>query len=240
MEKFPEKREVKKITPEEWWKKVLEQEKVMLAEKGLPVPSEEETTLAYFRLKAEQEKITPEKAFESYQSDFELSAEDLQKPLLDVGANYGAFIQYLREVLHNKMSYGVEYQEHRVLPWREGGIVGSGVELPFVSDSFEVVVAHDYMPMFYDQDPEIREKSLMEPLRVLKRGGFFRFNISTPESELELEDGETEPYEYAEERYQGALSLERLLEDLKGKGYGVDKRLSARGKDRLIVTIIKQ
>jgi len=161
-------------------------------------------------------------AFEYYLADLPLTPDDLQKPLLDVGAGEGKFVQYVREVLGNSEAIGVEAQEHKI-SGKEGLIVSDGLELPFPDESFDVVIAHNYLPMFV-AEPAQMEAAIRELIRVAKKGGKVMGDISTPES-VTRSDEETKNAlgaEYSERdrqlherRLKGAESLRSFLDTLK-------------------------
>lgn len=172
----------------------------------------------------DQEKL--QKKFEYYKKDFPLTKEELEGSLLDVGASTGEFVEYLREVLHNKDAKAVEFQEAKIKPENnEWHIQADGLNLPFEDDSFDTVTAHNYLPMFID-DTEKMNKAITELLRVVKQNGRVMGDISTSEKVIENDDelktilGE----EYSDqdetnfkEDYEGAKNLQSFLEELKQK-----------------------
>lgn len=126
-----------------------------------------------------------EKKFQYYLKDFPLTEEELKSPILDVGAGRGEFIQYIRERYQNIDAVGVEKQSIKVDQTKEGVIVADGFDLPFEDETFNTVVAHNYLPMFVDV-PEKMQASIMELLRVLKKDGRMMGDIATVESSVEF------------------------------------------------------
>lgn len=171
-----------------------------------------------------------EKNFKYYLKDFPLSSEDLQKPLLDVGAGKGEFIQYVREVLGNKEAFGVEKQELKINHLKDGFVVADGFLLPFKDGSFDTVIAHNYLPMFVE-DEEKMQLSVREILRVVKQGGKMMADIATPEgvmeSDAEYRSNLGADYNKGMEnetikKYEGAKKLQSFLQDLSKEGYLVE------------------
>jgi len=169
--------------------------------------------------------------FDEYQDDFNLSPEDLNKPLLEIGAAQGTFIQYLREKLGNKSAYGVELDNKKVSPYLEGMIIGNGLKLPFNENTFDTTLARSYMPMFYSENfrnPLSPNEPLKEMLRVTKSQGKILFDTSTPEDEIKnandvkkaMGDNYTEQMAVdAKERHNSAVELFYFIDSLKTKDY---------------------
>lgn len=130
------------------------------------------------------EQISPEvkKAFDDYVSVFELSTEDLSKSILDVGAGKGYFVEYLRNVLGNNQSFGVELNS-KILENRSGAVLqGDAFNLPFADDSFDIVTSKDFLPMFIDDLGKMK-KLVDELLRVSRVGGKVLAVITTKTAE---------------------------------------------------------
>ncbi len=186
-----------------------------------------------------------EQKFNYYLKDFPLTSEDLQKQLLDVGAGTGDFVQYVRNVLGNKNAIGVERYENKLAPSIEGMVVADGVSLPFEDDFFEIVLAHNYLPMFVGDKEKMRD-AINELLRVTKKGGKIMGDISTLESvlhsdnEIQADSGS----QYSEKdrkrtlrRYVGSEDLKHFLETLKEVEY--DVQIIKPYKNKTVVVIIK-
>jgi ubiquinone/menaquinone biosynthesis C-methylase UbiE len=185
---------------------------------------------------------TPEDVFRAYMKYFSFTKEELQQPLLDIGSGNGSFIEYVREVLGNKEAYGIEKQSARVSPLREGMVVGDGLSLPFGDETFEMVIAKDYFPLFV-VDEKNMEQVIIEALRVLRPGGKMLGNISTPEGEIQKRDEDTRDERskaWLDKRREGAEKLEVFLRNIRDHGYKVDyKEGIEKGSRKIIVTIQK-
>lgn len=187
-----------------------------------------------------------ENKFKYYLKDLPLTPEDLQKPFLDVGAHTGEFVQYLREVLQNKQAVGVEIQPAKIMHQEEGFVAADGLNLPFKDETFDVVTAHNYFPMFVDE-PLKMQTSIMELLRVAKKGGKVMGDIKTPngviEGEKELQVslgkdyGERNKKSLAEE-YSGANELQHFLKTLVGENY--DVQVTNPSENRFVLVIQKK
>lgn len=171
-------------------------------------------------------------------SYFPLTEEDLKKPLLDVGAGYNHFIQYVREKFDNEQAYGIEVQQRKIISQnKDGGVVaGSGLELPFEDGSFEVVIAKNYLPMFVDDETKM-EQSIREFIRVSKSGAKIMGDISIPEEELkarDLEENEKTKV-WMNNRYEGSKKFAEFLERLKEEGYPVSFKETLHPHKRVVI-----
>jgi ubiquinone/menaquinone biosynthesis C-methylase UbiE len=124
-------------------------------------------------------------AFFSYCRDLELSPQDLNKSILDVGAGDSGFMRGAEHfglgknvVSLDKYDESVEYltddQKRRF-------VVAEAEMMPFSDDTFELVVSRAAMPQSgtYDLEDEhemqsIIAKQLAEMWRVLKPGGWLK------------------------------------------------------------------
>lgn len=125
------------------------------------------------------EKTPGRISFESYQDYFNLTDDQLSKPLLDVGSNYGDFINYIRDNYNNENAFGIENQKNKTDIAGPFIINASGLDIPFEDESFDTVVAKNYLPMFLDNQ-ENTKQSLNELIRVTKIGGIIKGDFSTP------------------------------------------------------------
>lgn len=169
-----------------------------------------------------------EKTVQHYLKDFPLTTEDLQKPLLDVGAGTGKFVRYLREVLGNDKVVGVEVYPQKIGA-TEGLVAADGFRLPFEDDTFEIVTVHNYLPMFVE-DPAKMQSAILELLRVVKKEGRIMGDIATPEEVVKSEDqtkrnlGEEHNERQRNiflKRHSGAHDLQSFLAEL-GKIHDVE------------------
>ena len=157
---------------------------------------------------------TPEEVFNNYQRDFNLPIEELQtKSILDVGANEGKFIRYIRENIGNDKAFALEYQEIRTPKDRpQWWVVANGLDIPFADESFEIVTAHAYIPMFYQKGT----RAIEELVRVGKRGGKLYVHGSTPEQiEQDLKIEERDEYESKESKAKTLELTRKMLEGAK-------------------------
>jgi ubiquinone/menaquinone biosynthesis C-methylase UbiE len=176
-----------------------------------------------------------EEAFADYQIDFSLNEGQLGAPLLDVGVHHGSFITFLRERLHNKGAYGVDYNEQKITG--AGLIAADGGALPFADSTFDTVLARNYMTMFFPD--KTADKMIEEMLRVTKNGGVVMFSASTyaenPDPDLQklhamsIEKGFGDPHQRSRDGY---LHMEEHLASLERKGYIVTRRAYTPSKNR--------
>jgi ubiquinone/menaquinone biosynthesis C-methylase UbiE len=195
------------------------------------------------------EQISPEvkKAFDDYVSVFELSTEDLSKSILDVGAGKGYFVEYLRNVLGNNQSFGVELNS-KILENRSGAVLqGDAFNLPFADDSFDIVTSKDFLPMFIDDLGKMK-KLVDELLRVSRVGGKVLAVITTKTAEetqaQELKELSTDEIDLTvgtKERISGAEKFENFLDELKTTGLSVEVKntKSVSGTNKVVVEIKK-
>ncbi len=181
------------------------------------------------------------RSFESYMTYFPLTEEDLQKSILDVGAGNGEFIEYVRTKLGNEAAFAIEKQERRISSEKTGHVVGDGEELPFPDNSFEIVLAKNYLPMFVDK-PDQMQEVLLELIRVTKEGGRIMGDISTPSEEERALDEEAKrgiyrATKWLEQRLEGSKLLEKFLEELKEQGFQIELRKG--GKNGIVAIIQK-
>jgi len=185
-----------------------------------------------------------EEEFKDYFYDFNLSSEDIEKPILDVGTSVGGFVHFLREKIGNKKAYGIDISEDMISKLgSEGVIVGTGFELPFKDNTFELVTAKNIIPMF---DRKRKTLSfLYELLRVTSTTGKLIFNTSTPESikrewDQRIEEEPENKIEWEKSRDELAADKQWFMDEL-GKliqeGYKVSQEEKPNG--RVIITVQK-
>lgn len=163
----------------------------------------------------------PEGPFHPYNHTFSLTENELEKPILDVGAGESDFIRYLRNVIGNKQAYAIDLKPTR--PLEEGMIEGDGLNLPFQDETFETVISRNYLPMFVGNEEKMK-KAITEMLRVTRQGGRIMGNIFTPEVTLERLQSEQDEKRkiIAQKRYGGSKKLQIFLDDLRKAGLKVD------------------
>jgi len=173
-----------------------------------------------------QQTQTYEKAFQKYVTLFSLTEKDLYRTILDIGSGKGDFVKYLREVLGNKNAYGLENDPYKFEPDSDGIFVGDGLNLSFADDTFELITAKNYFPMFLADNGKI-DRAITELIRVLKPGGRIVGDISTVQNEennkmsfakqSNTETGE-KTLSWFTKRQEGAKHLMQTLEQLKRNG----------------------
>ncbi len=192
-----------------------------------------------------QEKLAKAKrAFESYQDDFALTEAELKKPLLDVGANKGDFVRYVREVIGNDAAYGIDKNRYSVDPSQPGMLVGDGLALPYPDGTFDTVIASNYLPIF-NGDPERLTQAIDELIRMAAPGGKVIANIFTPEWEEETifklesdrnsEGSKGRSLARLEQRRLGAMHLMNLIEGMKRNGQDVEVRTAKHNRKILVI-----
>lgn len=185
-----------------------------------------------------EERRNPEKVFNSYLRTLKLSIEDLKFPLLDVGAHTGGFVTFCRDNLGHKDCFGVEPSDYR-RGNTEGVVKGDAQSIPFVDETFEMIVSKNVMPMFKDNFEEARD-ALDEMLRVLKPEGELFFDFSSIEEvqsffEEDVARGENKEQQQKilEENLEGITQFNEYLEKLKERVQGIEIDIN------LIIKIIK-
>jgi ubiquinone/menaquinone biosynthesis C-methylase UbiE len=195
--------------------------------------------------------IEIKESFDSYVEILGLSSEDLEKSILDVGTGNGSFIYYLRNHLNNDKAYGIDTKiKKEGMPDDDFILVGSGLDLPFEDESFEIVTAKHYLLMFTEYEDKMK-KSVLELIRVVKKGGKVIADIKTPESALddidwykkhnEKEDSNPElTKKWYNEKYEGSKKLKTFLEELQKQGYSVKiKTVSPKKNPVYVMTVEK-
>jgi len=182
---------------------------------------------------------------EGYTADFRLDYSDLIKPILDVGCGGGEFVRYLRGTVGNEGSYGLEIDESKVSEYADGVIAGDVMNIPFGDGDFDIVVARNFVSMFFDgknRGDEIESSAVIqEMLRVIKPGGTLKFNAPTLEDEkaahevLVSEDPDINS-EWLANREMGAQKLAEHLEELVNSGHQVDISEGLEGRTVFSIT----
>ncbi len=123
--------------------------------------------------------------FESYLSLFDLEAEQLEFPLLDVGAGDGDFVQYCRQVLGHADTFGLDISSEEI-PHAGAVIIGDALSMPFENDSFKMVVAKNLVTVLITKGDKAGDL-VDEMLRALQKGGRLIFDFKTEQSINEWE-----------------------------------------------------
>lgn len=118
---------------------------------------------------------------------------DAHRSVLDVGCGTGATVRYHREI-GGKDAWGVDFAQPATKYWRELGVdkycvIGSAEELPFKSDSFDVVTCMDVLE-------HIPEQNVQSVFREMKRVGRrdFLFIIALTEAAIKMPHDGSEPH----------------------------------------------
>lgn len=170
-----------------------------------------------------------EAVFSKYVELFQLTPEDLQKIILDVGTGNGEFVTHLRSTLGNHNAYGIEKKQsvsHGVV---DGVFESDGLNIPFDPNTFELVTAKHYLPIFFS-DPEKSEKAVRELVRVLKPGGRVVADITTlRDADKAIQDfekgfwgsGKESERVYLIKNKEGTKYFDQILGKLREEGYKV-------------------
>ncbi|MFA5714293.1 MAG: class I SAM-dependent methyltransferase [Candidatus Paceibacterota bacterium] len=153
-----------------------------------------------------EENDENEKVFQRYVENLELTSEDFDKKILDIGSGYGGFSKWAKD--HNVSSeiYSIDLWE--TPKEKENSVNGSAEELPFKNDSFDLIVSNCAIPNVIDV--EKIEKALSEAIRVTKPGGEIRLARV-------LEGGLYEPQKIRKQE------VDSILEKLKNKDLKIQK-----------------
>lgn len=142
-----------------------------------------------------------EETFQNYIKNLELTSEDFNKKILDIGAGNGEFAKWAKD--HNISSeiYSLDLREKPEKT--ENFVNASAEELPFKDNSFDLTISNCAIPNVVDV--EKIEETLLESIRVTKPGGEIRLS-RVLEGEL---------YEPQRERKQETDLVFKKLEDKK-------------------------
>lgn len=111
-----------------------------------------------------------EETFRNYVKDLELTPEDFDKKILDLGAANADFAKWAKE--HNVSSEIYSLDCENKMEEKESSVIGTACELPFKDESFDLIVSDCAIPNVIGI-PQI-EKTLLEAIRVIKPGGEVR------------------------------------------------------------------
>lgn len=107
--------------------------------------------------------------------------------ILEIGCGGGHFIQSVKYYRNDLKSYGSDISENAVLAAKNISnlqieyVVSDGLYIPFMKDSFDIIVLMDVVEHVQDV-----EKLLHESARVLKQGGFIHINLPCEAQPLTL------------------------------------------------------
>ncbi|MDD4062372.1 MAG: class I SAM-dependent methyltransferase [Candidatus Pacebacteria bacterium] len=113
------------------------------------------------------------KVFDEYVESLNLSLEDFNKDILDVGSGFSEFAKYARE--NNISSSVFSLDPIRKMEETEKSVKGIVEKLPFRDESFDLIISHCAIPnIFIGEDLRKIEASFLEMMRVLKKNGEIR------------------------------------------------------------------
>jgi len=137
--------------------------------------------------KIQPEEFTPletdEEVFDKYVRGLDLTSEDFNKKILDVGGGRAQFARWAKENHISDKIFTIDPYaiSATVAEQKSKSVAGRVQDLPFQNESFDLVVSSGAVPMIFGGMEEADEianaifVSLKEELRVLKPGGEIRF-----------------------------------------------------------------
>jgi len=147
-----------------------------------------------------------EETFQKYVEELELTPEDFNKKILDLGAENAGFAKWAKE--HDITSEIYSLDVRNKMKETESSVIGTADELPFEDESFDLVISTCAVPNVIE--PEQIEKTLLEAIRVIKPGGEVRL--------AKVSEGE----QYESQRIK-KQELNMVLEKLKDLNLFVEK-----------------
>lgn len=122
--------------------------------------------------------FTDEEIFQQYMENLDLSPEDFDKKILDVGSGSGQFAKWAKEHHVSDQIYSLEpFQESEE---KSKLARGNAAAMPFQDESFDLVLSSSAIPQIFSgpqyegaREDKIRE-SFSELIRVAKKGGEIR------------------------------------------------------------------
>lgn len=123
------------------------------------------------------EDHTDEEVFQNYMEDLNLSPEDFDKKILDVGSGSSQFAKWAKD--HHVSSQIFRLEPKQEPQEKTKSVQGMAEAIPFQNEAFDLVVSNASIPnIFLGESPEtVKEKvknSLFELMRVTKPGGEIR------------------------------------------------------------------
>jgi ubiquinone/menaquinone biosynthesis C-methylase UbiE len=153
-----------------------------------------------------------EETFQNYVKELELTPDDFDKKILDLGAGDAGFARWAKE--HNVSSEIYSLDICDKMKEISSSVIGTAEELPFKDESFDLLISNCAIPNTIEADQI--EKTLLEAIRVIKPGGEVRLAKV-------LEGEQYEPQRIKKEK------LNTVLEKLKGLNLSVEKIRQPRG-----------
>ena len=123
------------------------------------------------------ERLPMEATFDAYVESLDLTHEDFEKDILDVGSGFGDFATWARD--HGLSTTIVSLDKNRANPDVAESVMGRAEELPFKDASFDLVISNCSVPNLLAGETEADthaavSKSIREMLRVARPGGEVR------------------------------------------------------------------
>ena len=203
---------------------LTEEEKKKLLEL-LPVRQEE---MRWFTSFLVSKFFETEKEFESYVEDLQLTSEDFQKKILDVGSGSGLFAKWAKDKNINSNIFSLDpiiKKEERTK-----SVQAIAQAIPFKDEAFDLVISNCSIPNIFLDMGSVKEKvrdSLLEMLRVTKSGGEIRLG------RVFLR------HEYKSQRELTGV-IEEIAEELKkNRGVKIDVSHSKGANDTFLIKIHK-
>ncbi|HZX50179.1 MAG TPA: methyltransferase domain-containing protein [Candidatus Paceibacterota bacterium] len=123
------------------------------------------------------EGSSDEKAFQAYVEDLDLSPEDFNKKILDVGSGSSQFAKWAKDHQVSSEIYSIEpYQQPQEI---SKSLQGRAETMPFQDNAFDLVVSNASIPnVFLGEAPEVMKEKVRDSLvgfmRVVRPGGEIR------------------------------------------------------------------
>lgn len=137
-----------------------------------------------------------EEVFQKYVESLELTPDDFEKQILDIGSNTAQFAKYAKEHRISKEIYSIDIRPASLE--REKSVVGSAEALPFQNESFDLVVSLSAIPNIYigaefsGRREQVIQQAIEEMIRVVRKGGEIR--LGNIRIEKDREDGYIQNY----------------------------------------------
>lgn len=87
---------------------------------------------------------TDEQVFQSYLSDLNLSPDDLEKKMLDVGSGYAQFAKWAKDHSISEKIFSLDSKGRFIETSKS--VIANAKAIPFADNSFELVISNSSMP----------------------------------------------------------------------------------------------
>lgn len=141
-----------------------------------PLPNLNDLTDEFLRHEDYREE-TDEEVFQFYMNDLDLSPEDFNKKILDVGSGSAQFAKWAEEHNLSKDIYSIDPKGN--FSEKKRSAVADARQIPFPDNTFDLVISNGSMPhILLDGEPDVVradvQKVFNELLRVSKDNGEIR------------------------------------------------------------------